>query len=356
MGVFFGNIRDSWAEEYIDMCPCLPVNMCRGVFRASHEDEMYFSRILQCSDETHTRCCSFSVTVTAQKTTNNKESQETDIATTEIAVSTTDSAADATDENSTEELITEEARFDRDLTTETPTATVENRENIDGVLLIYPTEVSKNMSSHRLMRAFEGNQPEDELVLVFPQETSRETRATTSEDGPSLTTPEIPKQINRYKYNNSNRKRFMPILKINETQTEASHILDGKPIFKVTNSDNRRFLEELYRNRTRFGTPASQITTSTTPRESEILKNEIIPETYVTGKPNQMPGNFSKRNLYYDPSKRKSFFKKNGTNEIEGLSVNNLQNFNTKQIVSRFFFLRNSIQNYGGLLITDLKH
>ncbi|XP_059607360.1 uncharacterized protein LOC132255377 [Phlebotomus argentipes] len=267
--------------------------MCKGVFRVSPEDQMYFSRVLRCPDETHERCCTFQVTVSAERSTKSALAE---------AEVTTDAV---TTESATEDVTTdtEDARFD--FTTEIPTTT-------EGVLVIYPTEESKN-SSDRRMRAFQGDQPEDDLILVFPVESPRETRATLSNESPNLTTQDALKATKKFRYNNVNRKRFMPILKINETQLETP--VEGKPVFKVANSENRKFLEELYRNRTRFGTPASQIT-STTPRELltrlEMQRIEDVPEDVkrTTQRPRA-----PKRNLYYDPTKRKGFVRKNATRE-----------------------------------------
>ncbi|GAB0092121.1 hypothetical protein DMENIID0001_070880 [Sergentomyia squamirostris] len=323
------------AEEYMDMCPCLPVNMCRGVFRATAEDEMYFSRVLQCEDETFMRCCSFSVTVTgATEKTKTVHGPEV---TTEghFDETTVDSATESTTLQN-DELDTEDARFDRDdITSEIPTSTIESRENPDGILVVYPTPMTNLSSGDRLQRAFEGSHPEDQLVLVFPQESPRETRATTSDD--DETTPELPKPTKKFKYSSANRKRFMPILKINETDTTHTYV-EGKPMFKVTNSDNRRFLEELYRNRTRFGTPASQITTSPTTFKDfqDVQKNEVIfqdvDQMPMRKTTTPKPSTSTRRTLYYDPTKRKTFLRKSvKDNEIHTESLS--ESFSTKQAV-----------------------
>ncbi|XP_055692613.1 uncharacterized protein LOC129795399 [Lutzomyia longipalpis] len=312
----------SWADEYIDMCPCLPVNMCRGVFRASPEDEMYFSRVLQCPDEMNVRCCNFSVTIATEASPKSSSSSPQDVTTEMDTISTGDFT--------TELLTTEDVRFDReeeeDQTT-TETSTIENRANANGVLVIYPTEMTGNATKQDFLRSFDGDSPENELILVFPQESPRETRATAADEVDPNTTPQVPKQVKKYRYSNSTRKRFMPLLKINETQSETAAHTDGKPIFKVTNSDNRRFLEELYRNRTRFGVPASQITTSATPIEVHDVTQEVQRKT--TQHPTAPP----RRNLFYDPTKRKNFLRKNTKEAADGSAINLVQNSSNKQAV-----------------------
>ncbi|CRK97399.1 CLUMA_CG010789, isoform A [Clunio marinus] len=351
--IAISTVECSKSIKKIEVCPCVPNNICPEVNRFSREDAKYFQTVLKCSEEDFVRCCPPSKL--PKKAMQRNDDVENIILVDEVPGKSADHQVDVKPSEEIPEAVTE---VDEVTTLEPESMNIENdistlisveeltTTEIPSLKQEEPSEISDKKREGKIEDSdvfmifpkkenSEGNSIEKDLHIIFPNGEIEAALATSTSNAENIeisdTSTETPKRVVIHKklLNKTSETLEASESEISEVVHERVDIDEVKRRLTVMMRNNKRRKNSISSIATTPMTSTNTPTTTTTERSVEetthktprrkikirkhkqvTTESPITATTLTATQSSETSTSQSRRKIIYDTSSRTNFLRR----------------------------------------------